>query len=151
MARALRSEINVTPLVDIVLVLLIVFIIAAPAVDASVKLPLAKHAEKGVVEGPRISLRREGRHARASLEAGGEPSGRAALSFRIGEGGDGAALATALQRLGPAQRERPVLIKADAALSNALVGELLAACRAGGATRATIITGEESGTPSRRL
>ena len=147
MDRALRRDINVTPLVDIVLVLLIVFIIAAPAVDSSVSLPVAKHADKGAAAGPRISLRREGGHARARLELEGRP----ASSFRIGEGGEGAALAAALQRLDPARGGGAVQVKADAAIPNGLVGELLAACRAGGATRAIIITSEETGSPSRRL
>ena len=41
-----KSDINVTPLVDIVLVLLIIFIVITPAVNSSVKLPLAKHSPK---------------------------------------------------------------------------------------------------------
>ena len=46
-----KSDINVTPLVDIVLVLLIIFIVITPAVNNSVKLPLAKHTPK-VVKNP---------------------------------------------------------------------------------------------------
>src|SRR5512135_3208186 len=41
-----KSDINVTPLVDIVLVLLIIFIVITPAVNDSVSLPLAKHSPK---------------------------------------------------------------------------------------------------------
>ena len=41
-----KADINVTPLVDIVLVLLIIFIVITPAVNNSVKLPLAKHTPK---------------------------------------------------------------------------------------------------------
>ena len=37
----MKSDINVTPLVDIVLVLLIIFIVITPAVNNAVKLPLA--------------------------------------------------------------------------------------------------------------
>jgi biopolymer transport protein ExbD len=40
MARALRSDINITPLIDIVLVLLIVFIVLVPVLD---------HAHKAVL------------------------------------------------------------------------------------------------------
>jgi len=38
----IKSDINVTPLVDIVLVLLIIFIVITPAVNSSVKLPLVR-------------------------------------------------------------------------------------------------------------
>ncbi|MBK8726663.1 MAG: biopolymer transporter ExbD [Holophagaceae bacterium] len=148
MTRELRRDINVTPLVDIVLVLLIVFIVVAPAVDASVALPAAKHAVKGAApEGPRISLRREGRHALATLEL----QGRAARTFRVGEEGDPAALAAALRSLAQGSGERTVTVKADAALSNALVGDLLEACRAGGVTRATFTTREDAAPKTGRL
>lgn len=40
------TGINVTPLVDIVLVLLIIFIVITPAVNNAVKLPLAKHPRR---------------------------------------------------------------------------------------------------------
>ena len=148
MAPALRRDINVTPLVDIVLVLLIVFIVVAPAVDSSVRLPVAKHARRDpAAHGPRISLRREGRHARASLEAPGQP----AKAYRIGDGTGDAALSADLARLLAGDCEAPVQVKADAALPNALVGQLLQACRAGGARRATFTTGEEAGPASRSL
>ena len=39
----MKADINVTPLVDIVLVLLIIFIVITPAVHNAVRLPVAKH------------------------------------------------------------------------------------------------------------
>lgn len=42
----IKADINVTPLVDIMLVLLIIFIIITPAVNNSVKLPIAKFSPK---------------------------------------------------------------------------------------------------------
>ncbi len=42
--RTLKASPNVTPLVDVVLVLLILFIVLLPAVDDSVRLPRARHA-----------------------------------------------------------------------------------------------------------
>ena len=45
-----KSDINVTPLVDIVLVLLIIFIVITPAVNNAVKLPLSKYSEKPVTD-----------------------------------------------------------------------------------------------------
>lgn len=48
----LKPEINVTPLVDVVLVLLIIFMVVTPQMEAgvSVKLPQAAHAESGAHE-----------------------------------------------------------------------------------------------------
>ena len=143
MARALRRDINVTPLVDIVLVLLIVFTITAPAVDASVKLPRSKHARPSErAPSAWISVRREGRHALARLEGGRE----AGPAFRLdGEAGRGALAAalTARVRL-PDGGVAPVLIKADAGLPNGLLDGVLQAYRDAGATRAEFITGEEA-------
>jgi len=147
MASALRRDINVTPLVDIVLVLLIVFIVVAPAVDSAVRLPVAKHARKGpFAPAPKVSLRREGRHARASVEMPGQP----AKAYRIGDGSGDAALSAEVARLLAGDPEKSVQVKADAALPNALVGELLKACRAGGALRATFTTGEDAAANPRR-
>jgi biopolymer transport protein ExbD len=142
-ARALRRDINVTPLVDIVLVLLIVFIITAPAVDASVKLPRSKHA-KPAERAPSawISVRREGRHALASLE-GGRGGAR---GFRLEDEAARRAFAAALaERVRvPEGAPGPVLIKADADLPNRLLEGVLQACRGAGATRAEFVTGDDS-------
>jgi biopolymer transport protein TolR len=58
-----RSDINVTPLVDVVLVLLIIFMVVTPMLQRgkSVELPKAKHAAVG--QGPEpafISVTRDG-------------------------------------------------------------------------------------------
>jgi len=45
-----KSDINVTPLVDIVLVLLIIFIVITPAVNNAVKLPTSRHSLKQPAE-----------------------------------------------------------------------------------------------------
>jgi biopolymer transport protein ExbD len=125
-SRALRSQINVTPLVD-----------------ASVQLPRSKHA-KPPERAPSawISIRREGRHALARLEGGRGP-GRA---FSLGDADARAAFCSALaQRIRmPEGTAGPVVLKADADLPNALLDEVLQACRSAGATRAEFITGDES-------
>jgi biopolymer transport protein ExbD len=69
MATALRSDINVTPLVDIVLVLLIVFITLVPALprvlSAALPVPGPKASSLPLL---RLSLPRDGR-----LEVVGQP------------------------------------------------------------------------------
>jgi biopolymer transport protein ExbD len=51
-SRGLRSEINVTPLVDVVLVLLIIFMVVAPMLQRAkaVQLPRSAHIDKPEVE-----------------------------------------------------------------------------------------------------
>jgi biopolymer transport protein ExbD len=59
-----RSDINITPLVDVVLVLLIIFMVVTPMLQRgkSVELPKAKHAVQGQgeVEPAFISVTRDG-------------------------------------------------------------------------------------------
>ena len=59
-----RSDINITPLVDVVLVLLIIFMVVTPMLQRgkSVELPKARHARAG--EGPEpafVSVTRDGK------------------------------------------------------------------------------------------
>ena len=59
----LIAEINVTPLVDVVLVLLVIFMLAAPVLfrnSIKVKLPDAAHGEKGQESPLTFSIDREG-------------------------------------------------------------------------------------------
>ena len=59
----LVAEINVTPLVDVVLVLLVIFLITAPAIYQSaikVQLPKAESGEKSAPSALQFSLDREG-------------------------------------------------------------------------------------------
>jgi biopolymer transport protein ExbD len=48
------SEINTTPLVDVMLVLLVIFIITAPLLTHSVKIDLPKASSQPVIEKPEI-------------------------------------------------------------------------------------------------
>jgi biopolymer transport protein TolR len=51
-SKGIKSEINVTPLVDVVLVLLIIFMVVAPMLQRAkaVELPHASHIDKNKVE-----------------------------------------------------------------------------------------------------
>jgi biopolymer transport protein TolR len=60
----LRSEINVTPLVDVVLVLLIIFMVITPMLQRgkAVELPKAVHAGKGPPGEPKfVSITKDGK------------------------------------------------------------------------------------------
>jgi biopolymer transport protein TolR len=63
-ARAPLSEINVTPLVDVMLVLLIIFMVTAPLLNAGVPVDLPDSRAKALAQDPaqlNISLARDGR------------------------------------------------------------------------------------------
>jgi biopolymer transport protein ExbD len=116
----LISGINVTPLVDVVLVLLIIFMITAPAIYQSaikVQLPTAKS---------------------------GEESKKSPLSFSISKEGDLAwdkdkitwdELPKRLAALGPKLAEETAIISADTATSHGTVIRLMDALRQVGLTR----------------
>lgn len=59
--RVLVSEINVTPLVDVILVLLIIFMVTAPLLDRGIQvdLPKAATSQQAAREGPTITLTKE--------------------------------------------------------------------------------------------
>ena len=52
-SSAPMSEINVTPLVDVMLVLVVIFIITAPLLSSAVKLDLPKSSAAGAGDAPR--------------------------------------------------------------------------------------------------
>jgi biopolymer transport protein TolR len=64
-AKPLKPEINITPLVDVVLVLLIIFMVVAPQMEAgaSVVLPSIANPDKGngALEPTTVTLTRDGR------------------------------------------------------------------------------------------
>jgi biopolymer transport protein TolR len=63
-ARAPLSEINVTPLVDVMLVLLIIFMVTAPLLNAGVPVDLPESKAKALAQEPRqvnLTLARDGR------------------------------------------------------------------------------------------
>ena len=95
--RSALGDINVTPLVDVMLVLLIIFMVTAPALlqELSVQLPKSTVGQAEVAEGVVITIRRDG-----NVELNREKVAIADLPQRL----------TALRtRLG----DRPVFLRAD--------------------------------------
>jgi biopolymer transport protein ExbD/biopolymer transport protein TolR len=143
-----KADINVTPLVDIVLVLLIIFIVITPAVNNAVRLPVAKHSflpEKerdahyltlilaarrtaaGAVSGPGTVLVEGQADQRFDLA---DPAGRGRLVGFVRD---------AVAYLG----DRRVFIKADLDLPFRQVDDLFQVCREGGADEASVVTRED--------
>jgi len=116
------SEINVTPLVDVVLVLLIIFMVTAPFLQGGLEIDLPRVATRGldVREGLIVSIRGDRTVAvgeRIVAVAGFED---------------------ALVRAGASRR--PVFLKADRNVPYGLVVELIARMRHAGVASLGIVT-----------
>lgn len=130
--RSALSEINVTPLVDVMLVLLIVFMISAPLLTAGVPLELPR-TEAGAIR---------------------ETEGPLAISIRA----DGAIFVqdrqTPFEALGPAlaaaagdNPKRAVFVRADGRATYADVARVMAALSVRGFTSVSLVT-DTGGPPS---
>ncbi|SDD66028.1 ExbD/TolR family protein [Aquimonas voraii] len=118
-SRADKAEINITPLVDVMLVLLIIFLVAAPVLVRQIELPLTGTPPKPDVEQAQLLLRID---AAGALQLDGSPMSLAALD-RI------------LQV--EALREQPPVLQVDVApeAAYARMTEVLALARSHGLER----------------
>ena len=121
-ARRPMAEINVTPFVDVVLVLLIIFMVTAPFLQGGLEIDLPKVASRGldVREGLVVSVRAD------RTIAVGNHIVRA----------DG--FEQALQQAGAAQR--PVFLKSDQRVPYGFVVELIARLRRAGVASLGLVT-----------
>jgi biopolymer transport protein TolR len=112
---ALKPEINITPLVDVVLVLLIIFMVVAPQMEAgaAVTLPSISNPDKGngALEPTTVTLTKDGR-----------------LFFEKEELGEDA-LIERLRSLHAQRPEARVVLKADTALAYGRVRTMFRRCQ----------------------
>lgn len=123
--QAPTAEINMTPLVDVMLVLLIIFIITAPLMTHSVKVDLPRAASNPTPEKPmtlQVSI-----NAENQVFIGSEPVDRNALEARVRE---------AVQQ--DAQVE--MHLKADRATRYETVAETMSAARRAGLAKIGFVT-----------
>ncbi len=126
--HAAMSEINVTPLVDVMLVLLVIFIVTAPLLTQAVPIELPKTAPTKAVSEPRnvsLSVNRQGE---IFLD-------RQPVAFE------------ALESTLAAQRARDdginLLLQADASVPYGRVAQVMAAAQRAGITRLAFVTTPE--------
>jgi biopolymer transport protein TolR len=121
-ARMPLAEINVTPLVDVVLVLLIIFMVTAPFLQGGLEIDLPKVASRGldVREGLVISVREDRTVA----------VGNSIVPI--------AQFEDALARAGAARR--PVFLKADQRVPYGVIVDLIARLRRSGVSNLGLVT-----------
>ena len=120
--RGPMAEINVTPLVDVVLVLLIIFMVTAPFLQGGLEVDLPKVATHGldVREGLIVSVR-----ADRSVAVGNQIVPLADFE-------------RALERAGAARR--PVFLKADQRVPYGVIVDLIARLRRSGVAALGLVT-----------
>lgn len=114
------SEINVTPLVDVMLVLVVIFILTAPLLANSIRLEL-----------PRVQGTQPGA-APQSVTVSVDKEGQA---FLDGEALAQDALAARLKDVAARRPDTEVQLRADAAVPYGRVAELMGAAQAAGLSR----------------
>src|ERR1700744_1133877 len=129
--RGALSEINVTPLVDVMLVLLIVFMISAPLLTAGVPVELPK-TEAG-------SLQDQSEPLTVTIRADGQ------IFVKEAEVPFGS-LAPRLHEMAGANATKPIYVRADGKAAYAIVAQVMASLSASGFTAITLIT--DTGGPS---
>ena len=121
-ARRPMAEINVTPLVDVVLVLLIIFMVTAPFLQGGLEIDLPKVATRGldVREGLIVSVRSD-----RTVAVGNSVVPLAGFEDALGRAG---------------AARRPVFLKADQRVPYGVVVDLVARMRRSGVASLGLVT-----------
>jgi biopolymer transport protein TolR len=129
--RGALSEINVTPLVDVMLVLLIVFMISAPLLTVGVPVELPK-TEAGAMQDQSDPLS-------VSIRANG-------AIFIQEDPVPFSSLAPRLKEMAGDDTKKPIYVRADGKASYSMVAQVMAALSTSGFTTLNLIT--DTGGPS---
>ena len=123
---AVISTINTTPLVDVMLVLLIIFLITIPVVTQTVALSLPKEINRPRQTRPdnvEISVDREG-----------------AVYWNAQRLADPTALGARLEQLGARQPQPEVHVRGDEATRYEAIGRVVLACQRAGIMKVSFVT-----------
>jgi biopolymer transport protein TolR len=129
---AVMSEINVTPFVDVMLVLLIIFMVAAPLLTVGVPLELPKTAAKAVPTDQEAPLT-------VSVQADGTIS---VQETPIAEG----ELLAKLAAIAAERQDDKIFLRADGSIAYERVVQVMGALNNGGFSNITLVT--DAGGPS---
>jgi len=124
-SEGLRSEINVTPLVDVMLVLLVIFMVVTPLIHQELRIELPSSRTSQDVTDPRQV------HLTAAAD------GTLLLNDDVVTRTE---LDTALRALYATRGDHTIFLQADVSLSYAAVVDLMDACRLAGIERIGVIT-----------
>ena len=124
-SRMVMSEINVTPLVDVMLVLLIIFMVTAPMMQQGLEIELPETAASGVSssEEPFVLVINKSKR----ITVGGQ-------NIPIGD------LQKRLQAIFEKRPNKQIYIQADKAVDYGFVAETMAEVRAAGITNIGLVT-----------
>jgi len=121
----LKSDINVTPLVDVMLVLLVIFMVVTPLLkqQVPVELPLAEHSREAQ-ESSQVTLVAT---ADGTLLLNEQPVSAETLD-------------AALRDVYAARADKTIFLEADRSLPYSRVVDLMDSCRAAGVERIGVVT-----------
>lgn len=124
-SKAVLSEINVTPLVDVMLVLLIMFMVTTPLMQQGIEVDVPKTSSTGVemTDEPFLIIIHKDRRIEA---------GKAQLSIST--------MSSKLQAIFKTRKNKQVFIQADRRVDYGIVAEAMAEIRAAGITNIGLIT-----------
>ena len=130
----LHCEINVTPLVDVMLVLLVIFMVVTPLLRLELPVDLPR-AVSAVAAEPRMEQVTLAISADGAVRLNGEPVIRESLE-------------QVLRDLYAARTDRAIFLEADRNLSYAAVVELMDVCRKAGVERIGVLTRRQTEAPA---
>ena len=127
------AEINVTPLVDVMLVLLIIFMVTAPLMSSAVNVDLPKVATN--------PINQDSEPLTVSVDAQGQV-------YLMDQKVDLAELVAKLQALAQDNKDRRIFVRGDKANSYGRIIEVMGTIVQGGFTKAALLSEPPAGAPA---
>ncbi len=124
-SESMLSEINVTPLVDVMLVLLIVFMISAPLMQQGIQVDLPKTKSPALAEQEKPVVIAVNRNGNVEIGKNEIPSGQ---------------LTEKLRAIFEKREKKEIFIQADKGIAYGIVAAVMAQAQAAGISRIGLVT-----------